>query len=257
MRDARFPADVVCAAIVAHESGEAELLKSDTRSRVTASQPGGLAVVVKEVRKPGLHRRLADCFRGAPARRAFRSARRLLEAGIGAALPLAAVEQRRAGVPMRSLLVSLDLRPAATAAERLERSSADRGAILAALADLLLALHRQGATHGDLRTQHVHMETSGSGELRARLIDLESTHFSGRGNDSKRGNDSGRGNDDARLTDWAQLNASVPDAHASSAERRAAFDRYASVMPFSSDGETAFAEMTRRSILRQHHYRGY
>jgi hypothetical protein len=200
--------------------------------------------VVKEVRKTGIRRRLADAFRGAPARRAFQAGRGLIERGIGAALPLAAVERRRLGFPTRSLLLSLDLRAEPTAAVLLAGAPDQRKRVLTSLAELLLALHQSAATHGDLRAQHVHL-SSGEGErLVAKLIDLESLRF--------RQTLDGA----ARLDDWAQMNGSIPDGLASTAERRAAFDHYASALPFTNSTQAAFEEMTRRSIRRGHLYSG-
>lgn len=242
-RDERASEALVRAAIAAHEAGGRRVLKEDARSRVTSCRAEGVDLVVKEVRKTGLRRRLADAVRGAPARRAFRAARRLIASGVGAARPLAAVERRRLGLPVRSLLVSEDLACDPTAARLLAGDGDARATALAALADLLLALHREGARHGDLRAQHVHLRVSG-GSVQARLIDLESVRFGP------------RAADDARLDDWAQIGGSIPDADASLAERRAAFARYARELPFRIGVDPAFEEMTRRSIARRHLYRG-
>lgn len=242
-RDVGASEALVRAAIAAHEEGGQRVLKQDARSRVTSCRAEGVDVVVKEVRKAGLRRRLADAVRGAPARRAFRAARRLIAGGVGAARPLAAVERRHLGLPVRSLLLSEDLARDPTAARLLAGGGAGRETALDALADLLLALHRAGAWHGDLRAQHVHLRVSGD-SVQARLIDLESVRFGP------------RADDDARLEDWAQIGGSIPDADASLAERRAAFARYAREMPFRIGLEPAFEQMTRRSIARRHLYRG-
>jgi hypothetical protein len=249
LRDERIREEQVCAAIEAHEGSDGRL-KDDARSCVSACHAAGRPVVVKEVRKGGPRRRLADLFRGSPARRGFRAGRRLLSCGIGAALPLAAIEQTGTLLARRSLLISDDLRGHPTVAARLaevaERPEADaeRAALLDALADLLVALHREGVRHGDLRAQHAHCAPTAEGGLRLQLIDLESVRF-------------GRPAGDAvRLADWAQINGSIPDAHASLAERRAAFERYARERPFAAGCEVAFARMTRASVQRRHLYRG-
>ena len=265
LRDERVDEATLRAAVSAHEgapgSPPCERLKDDTRSLVTACQAADLAVVVKEVRKAGIRRRLADGVRGSAARRGFRAARRLIESGIGAALPLAAVEKRRARLPTRSLLVSYDLRNDPTAAALLSElageppSADDRGGdraeVLRALAELLASLHRAGARHGDLRTQHTHCATRPGGGWTPRLIDLESLS-------SKRSPCVLR--EDARLDDWAQMNGSIPDAHASLEERRAAFAHYARELAFTprfgAGGDWAFEEMIRRSIARRHLYQG-
>lgn len=236
-RDERVPPTLVESAVAGRDRQGAETLKSDRRSSVVAVPTAEYPVVVKEVRKAGARRRVADVFRGSPARRAFRAGRRLISSGIGAALPLAFLEQRALGAPIRSLLVSLDLRDLATAADRLG-DPARREATLAALADLAAALHRSGAIHGDLRAQHVHLDA------RPRLIDLESLRFRPRVSDAQ------------RIEDLAQLNASIADDLASGSQRRAAFARYAGALPFAGDDSDVRDRIVRRSIARGHLYRG-
>jgi hypothetical protein len=138
---------------------------------------------------------------------------------------------------MRSLLVSLDLRDVPTAADRL-RDPEHREATLTALADLAVALHQSSVIHGDLRAQHVHLDT------RPRLIDLESVRFLGRLSDAQ------------RIEDLAQLHASIADDLASGRERRAAFDRYARALPFDAADADVLAQIERRSVARGHLYRG-
>jgi len=236
-RDERVPADLVAAALTDRDTPRAQALKSDSRSSVVAVPTPAYPVVVKQVRKAGARRRLADAVRGSPARRAWTAARRLIGFGVGAALPLAFLEQRTLGTPTRSLLVSLDLRPLPTAADRLA-DPAQREATLRVLGDLLVDLHRGGAIHGDLRSQHVHLDS------RPRLIDLESVRFRA------------RLSDDQRIEDLAQLNASIADGHASGTERRAAFEHYASALPFRAATPDVLEQITRRSLARDHLYRG-
>lgn len=236
-RDERVSAEVVAAALAGREAPDAQALKSDHRSSVVAVPTPAYPVVVKQVRKAGARRRVADTLRGSPARRAWTAGRRLIECGIGAALPLAFLEQRILGTPARSLLVSLDLRQVPTAAEQLA-DPAQREATLLALSDLLVKLHTNGAIHGDLRTQHVHLDT------RPRLIDLESVRFRSRLSENH------------RIEDLAQVNASIPDALASGAERRTAFGRYASALPFRTATTDVLEQIAERSVARGHLYRG-
>ena len=236
-RDERVAAELVAAALAGREEKEAHALKSDHRSSVVAVPTRAYPVVIKQVRKAGARRRLADSLRGSPARRAWTAGRRLIQSGIGAALPLAFLEQRTLGTPTRSLLVSLDLRQVPTAAERLADPT-QREATLGVLSDLLVKLHRSGAIHGDLRAQHVHLDT------RPRLIDLESVRFRA------------RLSDDQRIEDLAQFNASIADALASGAERRTAFERYASTLPFRAATPDVLEQIARRSVARGHLYRG-
>jgi hypothetical protein len=247
LRDERVGEALVARAVAALADGTAlEILKCDERSRVSALESGDVQLVLKEVRKGGARRRLADALRGGPARRAFRAGRGLIARGIGAALPLAALEQRSFGVPRRSLLVSLDLRSDPNSARLLELDAAGRSRTLAALAELMIALHQSGAVHGDLRAQHVHLRARAAGELvtAARLVDLESVRFHRRLSDAR------------RSEDLAQLNASIPDAIATPAERRAALDAYAEALPFACGTRAAEAEIVRRSLARGHLFRG-
>jgi hypothetical protein len=237
LRDERVAAKLIAEALSGLDGQAAQTLKSDHRSSVVAVSTSESTLVVKEVRKTGARRRLADRFRGSPARRAWTAGRRLIRSGIGAALPLAFLEQRTLGIPLRSLLVSLDLRAIPTAVERLG-SPAQRLTTLAALADLAVDLHRNGAIHGDLRAQHVHLDTQ------PRLIDLESLRFRSRLSDAQ------------RIEDLAQLNASIADDLASGPERRAAFDRYVSALPFEAAAPNVLSQIARHSIARKHLYRG-
>ncbi len=245
LRDERIEVDAIRDALAAHAARSGAILKRDLRSLVMATEAGGLGVVVKEVRKPGLLRRVADRFRGTPAQRSFEAGRRLLDYGVGAALPLAAVWRDRLGIPWRSVSVSLDLREDPTAAELLDRGSpTTRAAALLALSELLVGLHRAGVRHGDLRAQHVHLRSTGAGGYRGRLVDLESVRFGA------------PPDDDTRLDDWGQIGGSIPDAHADRALRRSAFAYYHAALPFRSGLDAAFDETIRRSIAREHLFRG-
>jgi len=225
------------------EARAGALLKSDHRSHVSGVTAGGLALVVKEVRKAGVRRRLADSLRGSPARRAWQAAHSLLAAGIGTAVPVAYLERRVLGVPIRSFFVSEDLRPAlpapAFAAAELTRASE----ALEALCELAVRLHRSGFVHGDLRAQHVFLAPR-AGELEARLIDLE---------DVRRPR---RLSDEARLRSLAQLNASLADELAAPEERSSAFLRYARALPFRCGSRVALERVARMSRARAHLWRG-
>jgi hypothetical protein len=245
LRDDGITGEVIAQALATHDDANAakQVLKQDERSRVTAGRVDGVAFVVKEVRKAGARRRLADWFRGSPARRAFRAGRALREAGVGAARPLAFVERRHVGVPVRSLLVSEDLSHAPTAAALLESDPDRRADVLACIAFLLVGLHRGGFVHGDLRVQHVHVVPSGA-RLVGQLIDLESVRRTSGLSTAQ------------RQEDLAQMNASIADDLATSDDRRAAFERYAEALPFAGGSHRALVWIARRSIERQHLFRG-
>ena len=236
-------------------AGGTQVLKHDDRSRVTAANAGGLPVVVKEVAKGGMRRRLADALRGSAARRGWRAARAISALGIGVAEPLAFVEERRWGLPVRSWLIARDLRPAVPAPDLAARSPADASAVLHALCDLAIALHRGSVAHGDLRAQHVYVST-GTGTASAAtgtaprvatwLIDLESARVRRHLSDA------------ARIEALAQLNASLADDLAANDDRRRAFDRYTTALPFQSAGgnEAALTQVVQKSRARSHLWQG-
>jgi len=255
LRDVRVDAAALARVLAAHRADEGDpeaaartILKRDERSCVCVVTIPGLSAAVKEVRKGGTRRRLADLVRGAPAMRAFRAGRVLIDRRIGAALPYAALEERVGGLPVRSLLVSADLRAVPTAAALLaqQADAAARTLALDALTALLLALHRAGVVHGDLRAQHVHVVASAGGVAppRARLIDLEGVRFHR------------RLGDDRRIEDLVQLNASIPDRDASPTERREVFDRYVRALPFRDSNERVTGRIVRDSRARGHLFLG-
>lgn len=243
MRLIDFPEGAVVEALDAHTralaGGDGDVLKRDHRARVTGVDAGGRRVVVKEVLKGGLARRLADGVRGSPARRAWVGGHGLLARGIRAAAPLAYVETRRLGIAVASAIVLEDLRPRAPVSE-----VSDPG-VLEPLLRLVLALHRHGVVHGDLQGFHVLQETrSGQAEPELALIDLEGVTFPR------------RLSDDLRIRALAELNASLTNAHLSAETRRNAFRRYARALPFQRGDEAALEEIVARSLARGHLWRG-
>jgi tRNA A-37 threonylcarbamoyl transferase component Bud32 len=225
-----------------HEAGQARgseaVLKSDRRARISRVASGERRVVVKESAPRGLARSLADALRGSPGRRAWRAGHGLRARGIGAALPLAFLEERRFGLPSRSLVVLEDLRPAPDA---LEASRSEPEAVVDALARLAVRLHRRGVDHGDLKCTNVHL--LGPAPFRAELVDLEGVRFRSRVPEA------------ARIEALAQLNASLPDAIPAELRRRA-FARYCAALPFARGRSAALAEVVARSLARRHRWTG-
>ena len=228
------------------QGGEA-VLKSDSRSRVTAVRIGSHRVVVKEVTKTGLGRTLADVFRGSPGRRAWVAGHGLRARGIDAATPFAFLESRSLGVPRSSLVILEDLRPWCPAHELVP----ERGPALSQmLLSLLKDLHRHGIVHGDLQAPHIFVDPRPNASPNPRLIDLEGVRFTRRL--SRR----------QRIQALAELNASIPDDLIPNAERLASFWRYTRWLPFTgirgSKGaqKSALDEIVRRSLARQHFWRG-
>lgn len=252
-----IPSDDIAQALAIHravQSGEGPLsdrgsvLKQDHRSRVTAALVEGRAVVIKEVVKSGRGRLLADSLRGSPARRAWVGGHGLLARGIRAATPLAFIELRHLGIPVSSLLVLEDLRPAQPANE-LDSARCNPGELAETLRRLAVRLHQRGVVHGDLQTPHIYLSQRGEA-LESALIDLEGVRFPR------------RLSDDQRIQSLAELNASIADDLMSPQQRRCAFERYAQVLPF-GEGEAAQSErlaaeleIVRRSLARGHLWKG-
>jgi tRNA A-37 threonylcarbamoyl transferase component Bud32 len=226
------------AALAAHARGAA-LLEADARSRVSAVRAGERAVIVKEYPPRGLARALADAVRGSPARRGWRAGHGLLARGIGAAHPLAYLERRVLGVPVRSLFVMEDLRPAPDALAAVAEKPADA---LDALVRLVVALHRRGVDHGDLKATNVFLRDGPRG-LDPVLVDLEGVRF-------RRALGEAR-----RVQALAELNASLPDVFPVEL-RRAAFARYARAHPFAEGSARALRRVLEASLARRHRFRG-
>ncbi|MDX1650813.1 MAG: lipopolysaccharide kinase InaA family protein, partial [Myxococcota bacterium] len=224
--------------------GGAAVLQAGPRGAVTRVRVDGRGLVVKEGRAGGLARALADRLRGSAARRGWRGGHGLLAREVPAARPLAFVEQRRLGLPVRSWLVLEDLAPAPDA---LAAAAAAPGATLDALTDLLHRLHRRDVDHGDLKATHVFL-VGGRGAqdvagARAVLVDLEHVRFPRRLRASR------------RRRALAELNASLPDAVPADA-RRAAFLRYAARHPFAEGRTEALRRVVRESLARRHRWTG-
>ena len=247
----RFPEASVARALEAHaetlRGGGEGVLKRDHRSRITAAVVDGHTVVVKEVVKGGARRRVADGFRGSPARRAWCGGHGLLARGIGACAPLAFVETRRCGLPVASTAILEDLRPATPSTQYAARGSVEAGAVLDALCQLAIALHRNRVDYGDLRAQHVFVrDTAGPepGRLEVALIDLEGVHFVRRLSQAR------------RIQSLAELNASLADDLLPPEARRRAFEVYCRALPFTGESSRALAEIVRRSLARNHLWAG-
>jgi tRNA A-37 threonylcarbamoyl transferase component Bud32 len=244
MRMREVPEADVRQALAAHRAaltaGGPQLLKSDARSRISASVVAGRPVVVKEVLARGIARGLADRVRGSAAQRAWLGGHGLIARGVGAARPLAFVEWRHAGLIAGSALILEDLRPAPDVLDA--GAQGDPAAVLDALARLAATLHRRGIDHGDLKSTHIFMDAR-DGRLVPRLIDLEGVRF-GRRVAPRR-----------RLRALAQLNASLPDSFSNAARCRA-FARYAAEHPFPEGKRRALEQLVAMSLARRHRWSG-
>lgn len=216
-----------------------QVLKDDGRSRVTRVLAGGQRVLVKEVLPRGPLRILADAFRGSPAWRAWRAGHGLRERGLGAPLPLATIDARRLGLPLRSWLVLEDLAPAVDLLALPQEAQLN---VLAELGAWLGRLHLRGIDHGDLKATHLYWRPDARGSSLA-LIDLESLRFRRRIPEAR------------RLQALAELNASLPDSWPAD-DRKRAFTRYAAFEPFEAGRAEALREVVRASMARRHRWSG-
>ena len=198
-------------------------------------------MLVKEFVRGGWARRLADVFRGSPARRAWLGGYGLQAHRIGAATPLAFLERRRFGVPVASTLVLEDLRPALPA-DAIDAQGAAAVELVDALARLALQLHTRGVEHGDLKASHVWLARR-DGRLETKLIDLEGVRFPRKLSDA------------SRLRALAELNASLPDS-IPDAPRCRAFAIYAALLPFRVPAQQALRDLVARSLAREHRWTG-
>jgi tRNA A-37 threonylcarbamoyl transferase component Bud32 len=208
----------------------------------------GRAVVVKgHAGAQGL-RRLADAVRGTPAARAFVQGTREQRLLARSARPIAHLEERRIGLPGSSWLVlehvgavDLDAYSPSTMQEAL--------ALAGFVGDWLADLHALGWHHADLKGSNLRLLPSPDDATPPRLwlVDLEDLAGPG------------RPDDEARLTALAQINASIPDARLDAQARGEALARYCERLPFTRAGldlEGARQEVLRRSLARDHRYRG-
>lgn len=224
------------------------VLERKRENAVSAVRGGGRAVVVKTVARRGARgwaRAAADLVRGSPARRAWRAGYGLEARGVRAARPLAYVEERRLGLPLRSAIVLEDLRPARPATE-VDPDFADGRRVVHALASLALSLHRLGVDHGDLKASHVFLHRDRP-DLAPTLIDLDGVRF----------RPPGRLGDARRVRALVQLNASLADELCPAENRCRAFRRYAALLPFADeDVDAVLARVVRESLARGHHWKG-
>lgn len=243
LRESSLDADTLEALFAAAEHDAEPRTRRNGRIQITEASANGHPVIVKRVSTGGLLRALADVLRGSSAARAFHAGQRLGLLTNRAARPLAYLEERRFGLPLKSWLVvekvgdeDLDgLDPKDPALE---------SRLATALGDWLAEGHAWGLSHRDLKGGNVRVTVEPE-SIRFWLIDLEDLN----GPDELR--------DDARLLALSQLNASLPDDALSLENRRAALDRYLARAPFAETNPMRIAaEISRRSLARRHHWQG-
>jgi tRNA A-37 threonylcarbamoyl transferase component Bud32 len=214
------------------------------RIRITEENANGRRVLVKRVSAGSVRRALGDRLRGSSAARAFLAGQRLALLSDHAARPLAFLEDCRFGVPIRSWLVLEKV-----GQEDLDQFDPGDSAIETRVANALGAwladAHAWGLSHRDLKGGNIRVTVEPK-SIRFWLIDLE---------DLIGPTDS---SDALRLRSLSQLNASLSDAAFSLETRLAALDLYLARAPFSTmDSRTIAGEIARRSLARNHHWRGH
>lgn len=248
MRVADLAEEELVAALDRHRHavsrGGPAVLKCDHRARVSRVRTASRSVVVKEVTKGGAVKRLADRFRGSPARRAWIGGHGLRVRALGAAEPLAWLERQGGIGPSESLVVLEDLDPARPVAAYLRSGEeAEAAEAVAALYELVVALHDRGVVHGDLQAHHVYLRREAE-RLRPLLLDLEGVRFPRRLSDAR------------RVQALVELNASLPDALVGARERRRLFQRYAAALPFREGLDHTLERVVRESRRRDHFWTG-
>lgn len=212
------------------------------RVRLVEAQAGERVVLVKRITARTLRRAIGDRLRGSPAARAFRAGQAIGLVSERAARPLAFLEERRFGLPMRSWLVlekvgddDLDrVRPHTPTSQR---------RLACALGEWLADGHAWGLSHRDLKAGNLRVSIRPD-SIQFWMIDLED--LSGPVERS----------DEARLHSLGQLNASLADDAFGLEPRLAALEIYQARVPFSSKYPNVAADIARRSLARAHRWRG-
>ena len=203
--------------------------------------PGALVVKCTKSRSPRVA--LLDRMRGSPAHRGFRAGQRLALLGEIAARPLAALDERRHGLPMSSWLI---LQHVGQSDLDHFRPDGEQAALrcLVDLARWIAEWHAWGIDHRDLKAGNIRIEARGD-SFRFWLIDLEDLRLRAKLGDA------------ARCRALVQLNASLADEAFSLSARKLALDAYVERLPFRRRcREALLREIARKSLERNHHWRG-
>lgn len=254
-REASLEASTLLGVVAAAAADPARRRRREGRTWIAEAMLDGRAVVVKGSAAGNVVERLVAAIRGSRARRAFENGRREQLLLARSARPLAWLEERgRLGLPGASVLVLERVGEADLDACRTEGEAAALD-LATCVAEGIAALHAVGVVHADLKGSNVRVGRRRPGDATDPkhqawdfwLVDLEDLVLPA------------RATDEARLTAWAQLNASLADAHFDCAVRDAALAHALALLPFEDAGldfEGARREIVRRSLARNHRWRG-
>ena len=199
-------------------------------------------VLVKRIAAGSFRRAFGDRLRGSPAARAFHAGQASGLLTKRAARPLAFLEERRFGLPMKSLLVlekvgDEDL-------DRVLPSSPEAEHRLAcALGEWLAEGHAWGLSHRDLKASNIRVAIQ-TDSIQFWMIDLED--LSGPAARSE----------EVRLHSLSQLNASLADSTFGIEARLAALEIYQARVPFVHRHRSVAGEIAQRSLARAHRWHG-
>ena len=210
--------------------------------RLKDSGDGEPPVLVKCIAAGSLRRALGDRLRGTAAARAFHAGQASGLLSNRAARPLAYLEERRLGLPVKSLLV-LEKVGDEDLDRALPSSPGTEHRLARALGEWLADGHAWGLSHRDLKANNIRVSL-GTDVIRFWLIDLEDL------------NGPTDISDKARLHALSQLNASLSDEAMSTESRLAALSTYEARVPFALTEGSAAAVITRQSLARAHRWRG-
>ncbi len=131
------------------------VLQAGSRTIVAIVELAGTEIVVKRFQEDTVLRALETLFIGSGALRVWRGAGLLKNAGLPAPEVLAALEQRRFGVPCRSCVLARRVAGNTLEALWCERTGAGRRALALAFADYLRRMHDAGLYPQDIRGANV------------------------------------------------------------------------------------------------------
>lgn len=160
-------------------------LKNAPETAVTVVRlPGRCAVCVKEFRFRGWVRALKSVFRRSQGLRTFLNGTKLIDAGVGAALPIALVRERRCGV-VRTEWVVMEYLADAVELDRylVSRIAAgwstdERRSLALSFGRFIGAMHGRGIYHSDLKTCNILVSDSAPADSNGEDPSSRRTRFS-------------------------------------------------------------------------------